>query len=710
MPPPPASRRALVLATAGAFILSLAVFAGIGLSDWRAAYASVLLRLLTAGLPPAAYIAAAVGLGRLLRPLFAAARDPLAFQVAGGVALMLWLSHALGSLGLFAGPAGSIVGAAPVAIGCALALHQFARRERRPAHTSPTAPFVAVAAALLVVAACNPPGWLWASEFGGYDVLEYHLQLPQEWFLAGQLRSLPHNVYSFLPSYVEGAYLHLAAFTFAPGGDPGPEPLGLLAGEGWRLISCQTLHAGLAMLAAWTSGRAASAFIPGSPRAPLATALAICTPWLIVVGSLAYNEAPLVLLTAGSLAAAADPGLSPARRGLLTGFLVGSAASVKPTAVFFTAAPAAFVLAFSVPLRAWIPLAGAGVFGVSLAIAPWLARNALAGGNPVFPHLASLFGDAHWTPDQVERYLAHHRFSGSWPSRLALLFFRDESDPSGAPVHRGLLHPQWSLFFPVVLLSAFAASAARETRRPALILCGVLAIQLSFWLCATHVQSRFLLPAIVPGACLFALAAHRWATASGSRVVAALVPALLLAHAARTFARQRPEAGGPNTLLLSGPGLRTGETIRPRFRELPPEAQQNLVDSLSPEPFTNLLLLQRRGSLYLLGDATPLYFHRAIVYNTPYDAWPLAHAIRAAPDDPAAWSATLRSRGIATALVNLSEVSRLRRWGASDPLVTPDNVRRWLATTRVIREWHAYNVYLVDITQPPGSDPPGHAH
>ena len=41
--------------------------------------------------------------------------------------------------------------------------------------------------ALLLTAACSPPGWLWGGsgadpvgEARGYDALEYHLQLPQE--------------------------------------------------------------------------------------------------------------------------------------------------------------------------------------------------------------------------------------------------------------------------------------------------------------------------------------------------------------------------------------------------------------------------------------------------------------------------------------------------------------------------------------------------
>ena len=71
------------------------------------------------------------------------------------------------------------------------------------------------ALALLLVAASSPPGWLWDSEGRGYDALEYHLQLPQEWLRMGRLAPLEHNVYSFLPGYIEAAFYHLAVATGA---------------------------------------------------------------------------------------------------------------------------------------------------------------------------------------------------------------------------------------------------------------------------------------------------------------------------------------------------------------------------------------------------------------------------------------------------------------------------------------------------------------
>src|SRR5262249_31738011 len=149
---------------------------------------SAIDRLIVSSAAPAAYLLAAVGLGRLVRPAFRNAADPLALQVATGLAAMLWLSHLLGWLGLFGGKAGAAMAPAPIALGGLLALDQLFRRLKGRGieiSLSPLSPLSALGIALLFVAACNPPGALWGSEFGGYDVLEYHLELPQEWLARG---------------------------------------------------------------------------------------------------------------------------------------------------------------------------------------------------------------------------------------------------------------------------------------------------------------------------------------------------------------------------------------------------------------------------------------------------------------------------------------------------------------------------------------------
>jgi len=66
------------------------------------------------------------------------------------------------------------------------------------------APFLAVS----LIGTMVPPGLLWnPEEPHGYDVAEYHLQVPREWYEAGRIVPLRHNVFSYFPMGVEVHYL-----------------------------------------------------------------------------------------------------------------------------------------------------------------------------------------------------------------------------------------------------------------------------------------------------------------------------------------------------------------------------------------------------------------------------------------------------------------------------------------------------------------------
>ncbi len=60
---------------------------------------------------------------------------------------------------------------------------------------------------LALLAGTIPPGILWPAEGNGYDVLEYHLGVPREYFEAGCISYLSHNIYSNFPFNVEMLYL-----------------------------------------------------------------------------------------------------------------------------------------------------------------------------------------------------------------------------------------------------------------------------------------------------------------------------------------------------------------------------------------------------------------------------------------------------------------------------------------------------------------------
>jgi len=90
----------------------------------------------------------------------------------------------------------------------------------------------------------------------------------------------------------------------------------------------------------------------------------------------------------------------------------------------------------------------------------------------------------------------------------------------------------------------------------------------------------------------------------------------------------------------------------------------------------------------LLGDATPLFLARRVLWATTWDESILARSIGLAPDDPAAWGRALAARGVDFVLVSFGELDRLRRSGWLDPRLSPEAVTRFLQTCcQPVRAW-----------------------
>jgi len=646
--------------------------------------------------PAALFIASSIGLGWLALPLFRHARERWAIQAVSGISIQLTLGHAVNWAGAWMpGIAWNVASLAPGLLGLVLLVISIRATRQTPATPrgigiwAIAAGACVLALAVLLVAACEAPGVLWASEFGGFDVLSYHLQLPREWLEMGRLAPLNHNVYSYLPSYFESAYLTLQLQTFAPRTTPSGMS-GMLADDGWRTLACQFLHVGFGIVAAWMVA-AGTRELVGRSRAActgsadpgqsdivehgsgwLGAAAFLCVPWVVVVGSMAYNELALCALFAGAMLAAIDRGMTFAGRALLVGWLVGVACGVKPTALILAAPAAGFALLWFSPMREWARLLILTCLAGLAALMPWMIRNWVAGGNPVFPYAHSVFGGGHWSAEQYARFAAAHHFDGSWTDRLRLLFMMDQNDPAG-PRHRGLLHPQWSGFFPIVGAAALIGLTARRTHRSAGLLTAALLVQTGAWLALTHVQSRFLLPLAVPGAMLIGLAGSgSWLNTESVRwdlyrrlamSTAALCAGFMAMRSLDTFWSE--VGGSPNQTLAFGPAALAQERLR-------------IGDSAQVKP---------GETLYLLGDSTPFYVPGPVVYHTTWDASPLGEAVRSVKESESApfeWSGKLLDRGIGAVLINFSELGRLIESKWYDPAITRDVFMRWSAATRPV--------------------------
>ena len=155
-----------------------------------------------------AWLAACGGFGWIVHKLLG--RDDawtLVTSLAAGMGLLSLLVLGLGLLGWL--NHGSAV--ALVCVGAAIAVVPVWKFLQKPREDSPgnwAFLILAPLAGMVFFAALIPPGFLWGSDDpSGYDVTEYHLQVPREWFEAGKIVPLHHNVFSFFPFNVEMHYL-----------------------------------------------------------------------------------------------------------------------------------------------------------------------------------------------------------------------------------------------------------------------------------------------------------------------------------------------------------------------------------------------------------------------------------------------------------------------------------------------------------------------
>jgi len=718
--------RWLIVLVGGSLLVALGA-ATIGLDEAERPIfgaAALLGAMLSSGLLALSWLAAGFGLGGPLSRWMLGPRAsvPARFwaQLALGPAALLWIDQIFGSIGLFSGSDGRIAAIGVLGVGLVLLAWQCVRYFG----TAPRLPMVpgtallgVIGIGILLVASASPPGWLWRSEAGGFDAMGYHLLLPQEWARDGaRLGPVGHNVYSFLPSYIEGAYLHIAALS---GGS-------LIKGEGIGLLACQYLHALWTLLAALLVGRVTllvtRRFVPdevGMLGAGLAWALVLATPWSVVVGSLAYNEMGMLALLAGAACIALEdatgeavdanaPSIAPMRRAIACALLLGVACGCKPTALFLGGPTIGLLLLLTTPRRAWAGMLAVGLLGGLIALAPALVRNWHAAANPVFPAGVGLFGHRwEWSAEQVARFAKAHGREGTIVEQIARLILPVGQEGTVDAQPRGMLHQQWGVLFPAGIVALIALAFNRRARPVAMALLGGLLAGCVFWVVGTHGQSRFLLPMVLNlavGVGMVLAWCVSVVTGGGRRgVVAARVGVLgacmLTVVQSATLVRIWLTEGyaRPNALLVGGVAAQTGETLRLRRSTMGPGAFRERLDAAPPAVYINLRLGVDE-SVLLVGDATPIYYTARVVYNTVWDRSPLGLAIDAEPLTPASWTGLIRAhvakqstaskQRLNYVLVNFGELRRY--WGTYgyDQSITPERLLAWLGQLgEPVQEW-----------------------
>lgn len=469
-----------------------------------------------------------------------------------------------------------------------------------------------------------------------FDVREYHLEGPKEWFQQGSISCLRHNVYTSFPFLSE--MLCLA---------------GMIVTSDWRTgaLTGQLVLAVFQLLSAAAVFSVARRWL-GTTPAWIAVLIHLSTPWTLRISLIAYTEGALTFYLIASillnlnLQADTARSLNPLPL-LFSGFLAGSAMACKYTGLVLIITPLSASWLFhliqlrkndSLPdSKVIVRAAMAFTAGIFLAVGPWLARNWYDTGNPIYPLGYSFFKSTDWNAPLDHRWKAAHS-----PTEHSL---------SQIPRHilDAALYNTWTspLLFGLALPAAPLLWRRLPQTRPLLAFAGWV---LFTWWAFTHRIDRFWIP-IIP--LMAVLSSSLWLL--GSQIVwrRFLIAVCTLATIWNLRLCTMPQVGFHAGLM----DLNTATQLVVRSD----------IAVLNQQ-------LPHNAKVLMVGEAEVFDAEFPLLYNTVFDD-NLFEAIAALPDDlppgslkplrPAAeFLALCREQQITHIFVNWSEILRYRLPGS----------------------------------------------
>ena len=468
-----------------------------------------------------------------------------------------------------------------------------------------------------------------------FDVREYHLQGPKEWFQAGRIHNLEHNVYTSFPFLSE--MLSLGAM--------------VLHGDWWKGAIAGKLTLTVFQLLSAICVYAIGRRWMGRRIGLIAALILLSTPWTLRISIIAYAEGALSFYIIASLMMAllachtSNPGT---RRQFhaLAGFLAGSAMAAKYPGVLSAVIPVGLLLVVQGIRRGRTADAGdqAGrtvtgdvlvyAFAVVLAVSPWLVKNAVWNGNPVYPLAYSVFGASDWSVEMDTKWKRAHSASehslNNIPNHLLDVALRNDWQ-------NGLL---FALAVPSLLL-------LRRQRAIKWLGLHVVWVLVTWWI-FTHRIDRFWVP-VIPGLAIVAAAA--WMP-DKSRPYHVFLNAVLIVCCLFNYGFCR---------LPSVIGRQAGLTDMETLRKAPVRQDLSVLNKTLPE----------NARVLMVGEAEVFDADFDLLYNTVFDESLFELWTRA--DDQADVSrreqkmktaaelrAAFAERGVSHIYVNWSEILRYR--------------------------------------------------
>jgi len=303
------------------------------------------------------------------------------------------------------------------------------------------------------------------------DSMVYHLNIPRIYVSEGGMVRLPYNVYANMPH--NGEILYTLAFA--------------AAGEtGAKLFYFAVLL--LAGGAVFSLARRLAGALP----AVIGTACFLVQPLILdhrvvcnvdVLLAYFYIAAVILILDTGRR----QPGIrSFVMLGILAGFMLG----IKYTALFPCLTLVVLLGWADRPRAQWKSVAAAALIAL-LVFAPWLVKNAVHTGNPVYPLLETVFGGANWDDVQSKQLMAWQRSMGEGHSLRSYLLLPFDVSLRGKP---GLNYTWFDGTIVPVFLVLLPFALFRRKRTTTLFLV-MAAAGFVFW-AVTSQQLRFLIPTL----------------------------------------------------------------------------------------------------------------------------------------------------------------------------------------------------------------------
>lgn len=543
---------------------------------------------------------------------------------------------------------------------CIRDLYQTSRRHRAVGSATSSSPSnwqvltIVVLSIPLLLSAMLPPS--------DFDVREYHLQVPKEWFQQGSISYLPHNIYGNMPLGAEMPCYTASHLGF------GPSAWWWGALTGKTIMGYHSLLAALALFALAQRAGFSHAALPGA-------IIYLVTPWIFHVSTQGLNEGvyALYFLLAGYAWLLAEGRHRSAI--LLSGLFAGAAASCKYPAVVFVVLP----LLLTITVQSYWPSAKATsimerpgrllplvfLIGTGCSAGLWYLKNALLIGNPVFPLLESWLPLEGRSAEQMQQWATAHAppgftFAAVLNSVQAMLM-QSELASAILPAFIGL--GIGAIFFQKSLQNPSGNDAENTSNQRFIFATMAMRYSLAWmlvtvilWWFFTHRLERFLVPTIPLGIFLVMGGVElAWQRGTPFRIAIGLMLGLGVFYqmTACLFLT------GDNRILVPLALLRDDAPVQ----------EQATPRTSAAHRWLNANILSEEKVL-LVGDAQVFDLEMPVLYNTCFDRSILVDLL--ADHSPEEFVAELQSQGIRYVWIDQNELKRYRSPGnyGYDPRLT----------------------------------------